>query len=164
VRKVVHVVSVLLIVSFATSVMLNLTPGDPAIAILGDTATKEQIQQVHEQLNLDDPVLQRYVDWVGNIVQGDFGTSFHTKESVTDMILQALPVTLELIVLSLLVALAMAVPAAIYAAYRPGSRFDHGLTAVSSFFVSCPPFISVPILVYLLVLQVHIFPASGWVK
>jgi peptide/nickel transport system permease protein len=163
-RKVGHTLVVLLIVSFATSIMLDLTPGDPAFAMLGDTATPEAIRDVHEKLGLDRPIMERYVDWLGGIPTGDFGKSFRTQEPVIDLILEVLPVTLELMVVALLLSLGISIPAAIYAAYRQGGRFDRGLLATSSVLVSVPPFVSVPLLVYLLVLQVKLFPATGWVK
>jgi peptide/nickel transport system permease protein len=164
IRKVAHTIVVLLLVSFATSIMLDLTPGDPAYTILGDSATPENVKAIHKELHLDRPILTRYEDWVENVVQGDFGTSHITKEKVTDLIVQALPITLELMILALLGGLLVSIPLAIYAAYREGGRFDRWLTQACSVLVSLPAFVSVPLLVYFLVLQIKLFPATGWVK
>ncbi|MCU1457932.1 MAG: binding-protein-dependent transport system inner rane component [Actinomycetia bacterium] len=163
-RKLIHMVVVLLLVSFATSLMLDLTPGDPAYAILGDQATPAAVKSLHQELGLDRPFYVRYGDWLSNLARGDLGTSYEYKQSVSSLISQALPVTAELIVLTLLLALAIAVPLGVYSARRVGGIVDRGTTFVTSIFVSAPPFISVPFLVFLFVLTWHIFPATGWVK
>jgi peptide/nickel transport system permease protein len=162
-RKVFHTIVVLLLVSVLTSLMLDLTPGDAAHAILGDTATPKAVHELHQQLGLDRPWIERYGDWLGDVVQGDLGTSYSTKQDVWSQIDEALPVTFELILLTILFSVAVAIPVAVYCARRVGGRLDRATMFVSSVFVSMPPFISVPLLVFLVVLTVPIFPATGWV-
>lgn len=152
----------LLCVTFATAFLLELTPGDPAATILGDAATPEAVEAVRLDLGLDMPWYERYVDWLSGLVRGDLGESFRSGESVGSIIRSALPVTIELVVLAVLMALLMAVPAAMYAAYRSGGRFDRAVHVVSSALVSVPPFVSAPLLVWLLVLKAGWFSATGW--
>jgi peptide/nickel transport system permease protein len=163
-RKLLHTIAVLFLVSVATVLLLDLTPGDPASAILGTSATPEAVRAVHKELHLDQPFYSRYGDWVGDLVQGDFGTSYRTKESVSTIIVDALPVTIEILVLVMLLSMLISVPLGIYCAQRVGGRLDRANTFLSSILVSIPAFVSVPVLVYLLVLQAHVFPATGWVK
>ncbi|HMG40810.1 MAG TPA: ABC transporter permease [Acidimicrobiales bacterium] len=162
-RKLAHTVAVLLLASLAVSGMLDLAPGDPAYAVLGDNATPEQVEKVHEQLGLDRPFLTRYVDWLDDVVTGDFGTSFKTGQDVTGLIVDALPVTAEIVLLTLLIAMLVAVPLGIACAQNAGGRIDRIVGASSSVLVAMPPFISVPLLAFAFVLQAQLFPATGWV-
>src|SRR4051812_44192371 len=97
-RRLAHVVPVLLIVSFGTMLLVNLAPGDPAYTILGESATAEQVKALHEQLGLDDPLFTRYFNWLGDVLTGNFGESIRTHLDVGHVIMQKLPVTLELAV------------------------------------------------------------------
>ena len=98
---------------------LDLTPGDPAYVILGEQATVQQVKQLHKDLHLDDPVLDRYGRWLDDIVHGDFGTSPLTHLKVSDSITTVVPITAELIVLAFLFALLISVPVGIYTAFGP---------------------------------------------
>src|SRR5262245_1915576 len=130
IRKVAHMVVVLFLVTAATASLLDLTPGDPAYAVLGEGATPEAVAAVHQELGLDRPVYERYVEWLGNVLHGDFGKSYRAnvdpaaREDVTDIILRALPVTAELVVLAIAMALMVSIPVGIYAAHHAGGRFD----------------------------------------
>jgi peptide/nickel transport system permease protein len=164
--KVVHLLLVLVIVSFALTFLIDLSPGDPAFAILGPDASPEQISLVHQDLHLDEPFYERYGHWVDGILQGDFGTSTITKQPVTDVIWERLPVTLELILLVMALSLLIAIPIGIYTAYRPDGRFDRMWTLVSSAVLSVPPFVTALILVFFFAVRLknaplH-FPATGW--
>lgn len=167
-RKAVHVVCVLFIVSFVLAFLLDLTPGDPAFAILGEQATPEQVARVHEDLNLDDPFYSRYWDWGTNVVQGDFGTSYRTDQKVSDMIMERLPVTAELIVLALLMTLVVSIPIGIYTAFKADGLFDRIWQLAASTLISIPPFVSALVLVFIFSLQLRDtffqFPVTGWVK
>jgi peptide/nickel transport system permease protein len=163
IRRLAHVVPVLLLVSLGTLLLLDLIPGDPAYAILGEGATPEQVDRVHEQLGLDDPLPERYVRWLGDLVQGDFGTSPRSHVPVWESITERLPVTLELAGLALLFALVLAVPTALYAAYRQGRLFDRVTGAMSSGLISSPAFLTGLLLVYFLALELRWYPVTDWV-
>jgi peptide/nickel transport system permease protein len=166
VRKLLHTIFVLLLVSFGITFLINLTPGDPAYSILGDQATPEQVAQVHKTLGLDHPFYQRYWDWLKGLVQGNFGTSYVTQQKVLHSIAQAFPVTAELIVVGFLMAMIISVPVAVYCAYRADGRFDRAWAVVSSALISFPPFVSALFLAYVFALvlrkyPIH-FPVTGW--
>jgi peptide/nickel transport system permease protein len=162
-RKVGHVAIVLLLVTLGTSMLLQLTPGDPAQALLGENASPEAMAQVREQLHLNDSIPSQYWRWLSGALHGDLGTSFKTGASVTELIMTALPVTAELVVLTLLLALVISVPLGLWCGAHEGGRVDRATSTLSSVAVAVPPFVSVPILVYLLVLRAGLLPATGWV-
>src|SRR5690606_7333312 len=118
VRRVVHAVVVLLVVSLALAFLLDFAPGDPAYALLGERATPEQIAQIHHDLKLDEPIVTRYGSWLGDVVRGDFGESYRSKAPVTQLIRERLPVTIELVVLALIMALIISIPVGVYTAYK----------------------------------------------
>ena len=129
-------------VTIATFVLANLLPGDPVLALLGEDATPESIAVWRAKLGLDQPLLVRYFDWLLNALQGDFGASYRTDEKVFDMILHRLPVTVEILVLTQIVALAIAVPCGIFSAWRSGSNFDRATMGTSLGLLSMPPLVS----------------------
>lgn len=163
IARVAHVVAVLVLVTFAVTFLVDLTPGDPAYAILGDQATPEQVAQVHAQLHLDDPFWARYWSWLSNVVTGDLGTSLHTQQSVLDAIGERLPVTLEIVVLALVIALALAVPIGIATAVRAGGAADRVWSLTSSALIALPVFVTGLLFVYLFSVGLRgSLPATGW--
>ncbi len=117
---------------------------------------------MHERLGLDEPVLQRYLDWLGDLVHGDLGRSYRTNEPVTRMITERLPVTGEIVLLTILLSLLLAIPIGIYSAYRANGLFDQGWALLSSLFISFPPFVSSLALVFVMALTLGWLPATGW--
>jgi peptide/nickel transport system permease protein len=153
----------LFIVTATTALMVELLPGDPALAILGPEATTEQIAALRDQLGLDRAPPLRYLDWWGAALTGDLGTSVRTGQDVLTAIGQRLPVTLELLLLSQLLALAIAVPLAIAAAARPGGVLDRLVTAASSVVLGLPPFVLGLLLILFLSVQFRLLPGTGYV-
>src|SRR5262245_15117144 len=105
-------------ITLVVFVMMQSIPGDPVVALLGDAYTQEDAAKVREVYGLDKPVLVQYVIWLGKLVRGDWGASILSGRPVLQDVLVRLPVTLELIALSMGVALLIAVPAAIVGALR----------------------------------------------
>lgn len=161
-RKLMHVLPVLLIVSVVTMFLVELTPGEPAYSILGENATPEQVDIVNEQLGRNDPLLERWWNWVSDAATGDFGTSYRTRQPVTEAIMQRLPVTLEIGVSALLLALLISVPLGVYTAYRADRRADRLVNVVTSVLISSPTFLTGVLLSYLLAVRYQIFPVTGW--
>jgi peptide/nickel transport system permease protein len=161
--RIIRLVVVLLLVSLATMAMLQLLPGGPEAAILGPTATKDQIHVIDHQLGLDKPFVTRYGDWISDILHGNFGRSTFTQQSVSTILLTRLPVTAELAIGALLVALLIGIPAAVYAAARPGGWFDRAINVLGSGLIAMPTFILAVLLIYVLAVRWRIFPALGWV-
>lgn len=139
--RVVRLVAVLVAVTAASFAMINLLPGDTVTTILGQNATEEQRAEAREELNLDDPLPIRYLRWVGDAVTGDLGESYRTRQPVAEALQERIWVTLELVLLSQLIALAVAVPMAVIGAIRPGSWLDRVLSAVQLGFLATPSYL-----------------------
>lgn len=153
---------VLLAVSILTFGVMNLIPGDPVTAILGNTATPETRELLAEQLGLNKPWLERYGDWLWAAVRGDLGTSFLSRQPVTELIGQRLLVTVELLVFSQLLALAVAVPVTVWGAYRAGRALDRTATFSAFVLISIPPFVVALVLSYIFASLLGWFPTAGF--
>jgi peptide/nickel transport system permease protein len=162
VRRCAYLAGVLVVVTFLVPAMLELMPGDPAYVILGENADPEQIEALHDRLDLDEPLHQRYATWLGGAVTGDLGESIVTQQSMTEVILERLPVSIELVIGSQLIALIVAVPAAIYSAYRPGGVFDSITSAISFGMISIPSFVLATVLLLVFAAQLGWFPIAGY--
>lgn len=163
VSKLPQLVIVLLGVTLVTFVLLNLLPGNVAVLILGDDATPAAIAQLTQEMGLDRPILVRYVEWLLAALQGDFGQSVFNGQSVWDAVMQRVPVTLELLVLALGMAILFAIPAAIISARKPGGIADRTVGIVAFALLSTPNFIAGLLLVLLFAVTWQVLPASGWV-
>ena len=153
---------ILLAATALTFFITNVLPGDAAVAILGDSATPADIASLRTELGLDRNIVVRYVDWLSHALRGDLGKSYRTRENISTMIADRLPVTLELILLTQLIALAFAVPAGILAAYRSRTKVDSALATVSIGLLSTPAFVKGILLIYLMSVLLGWFPASGY--
>lgn len=157
--------AVLFLVSLGVFLLLSLVPGDPAVAVLGEGRTPQEYDVLREQLGLNDPLLARYGDWLGGVLTGDLGTSLVPPQTaVLDRIMSALPVSLELALLGLVLALAMAVPLAMWSAYHQGGRADRVISAVTFGLLSMPSFLIGLLLIAVLVNSLGIFPRNEWVR
>lgn len=164
-RRLVELLAVLLLVSFGVFLLVDLLPGDPAAAILGPGHPASAYAQLRDQLGLDHPLLQRYVEWLGHAVTGDFGNSIVPPNfSVATRISEALPVSLELAILGLCIALLIAVPLALLASYHEGGVVDRLISGATFGVLSVPSFLLGLILILLVVEQEQWFPASQWVR
>ncbi len=163
-RQLRHVVIVMFIVTFLTFILIDLLPGDPAIALIGETAQPEQIEAVRAELGLDDPVYVRYVSWLGDVVQGDLGRSFRTNQPVVDSLTQRIPVSLELMALAQIISLVIAVPLGIYSAYRPGRVVDRSSMTAGFGMIAMPPFVAALLLILIFASWLGWLPSSGYVR
>lgn len=162
VGKLGRTVVTLLIVSVFTFSIVNLLPGDPAAAVLGPDANAEQLDAFRAENDLDAPIPARYVSWLGDVVRGDLGTSLRSHQGVLDAIRERAPVSFELMLLTQIFALAVAIPAGMYAAYREGGRFDRSTTLATFGLIAIPNFMMALILIYLFALQFNVLPATGF--
>lgn len=163
-RKLGRLVGVVFAVSVLTFLMVSLLPGDVAYAIAGQDATLEEIERIREELGLNDPLLQRYIDWVWGCLNGDFGASIRTTEPVLDAIFARLPVTIELMIMSQIMAILLAIPLGLYSAYRAGSAADRSITTIGFVFVSVPSFVFGLILIYVISLKFGLLPATDYTR
>lgn len=162
-RRLVSVPAVLIAVSILTFLLMSALPGGPVIAILGTGATPENIAALTERLGLDKPLPVRYFDWLFGALRGDLGVSLSSNTPVSKLILQRLPVTLELMLLSQVLALAVAVPLAIVTAWRARRPFDRVVSALSFTALATPPFVIAVVLIVLFAVTIPLFPATGYV-
>lgn len=151
-----RLMAVLWVVSILSFLIVEMIPGDPALAVLGNTATPDQIAQVRVEMGLDKPPLTRYVDWLGGVLRGNFGmTLVRPIEPVRDVITSALPVTLEIAFLAMLMSLVLGLPLGAWAAARQGSRVDTTITMSSFAALAAPVFV-----MGLLLIQLFVFNGS----
>lgn len=160
-----QLVIVLLIVSFGTFMLSALLPGDPAVAILGEDQPPEAYEQVRQQLGLDQPLLTRYVEWLGSVLRLDFGTSLiPPHQEVADQLRAAFPVSLQLALMALLLALVISIPLAMLSAYRPGGLLDRLISAATFAILAVPSFVAGLLLIAVAVNQLGLFPRAHWVR
>ncbi|MDO9561624.1 MAG: ABC transporter permease [Bradyrhizobium sp.] len=162
-RRLLYLVPVLLAVSLLTFLIASLLPGDLAYTILGDQATPEKVAALRRDMGLDQPIWWRYLSWLGNVLQGDFGRSFRTGQTVLQAVAERLPVSLELMLLAQIGALTIGIPLAIACAVRSGSAFDRFMTGTAFSMLSVPAFLSAILLIYLFAVELRWLPATGYI-
>jgi peptide/nickel transport system permease protein len=162
-KRLVHLLVVLLAVTFLSFVVVDLLPGDAAVVVAGDNATPEQVEQVRTDLQLDRPLLVRYASWLGGVVTGDLGRSFRTGQPVAEALAQRIPVTFEITIVAQLLALLVAVPLAVYSAYRPGRVVDRTSMTLGFGAAAMPQFVFGMVLIVLFAGGLtSILPATGY--
>ncbi len=153
----------LVVVAFLIFVLINASPGDPAMNIAGESASQEQVEQVREELGLNDPVYVQFFDWFQDAVRGDLGESLVSGEPVTDMLKRTVPPTLSMIVVAMFIAIGVALVVGSAAALRPQGVFDRIVTVLASVGVAIPGFFVALILVMWFAVERPWFPAVGYV-
>jgi ABC-type dipeptide/oligopeptide/nickel transport system permease component len=161
-ERLLQLLPVLLGVSLIVFIMMTLTPGDPVQIMIGDQQiTEEQEAALRRDLGLDRPIHERFVLFLGNAVQGDFGQSFYHRRPVSDVIAERLPATIELSLVALIIALATSIPLGVLAALKKNSIFDRIATVGSLLGVSLPGFWFGILLLLLFAVQLRLLPVSG---
>lgn len=158
-----RLVATLLAITFLTFAMVALLPGDPVDTILGTgPRTPEQVATIRSDLNLDDPFLIRYVSWLGDALTGDLGDSYITDQPVSETISQRVPVTAQLAIMAILIAVLVAIPVGVLGAYKQSKWQDSTSSAAVQVALSIPNFIVGIFLIWLLAVQFNLLPASNW--
>lgn len=160
-KKLVQMLPVAFFVTVIVFTLTNLLPGDPTVTILGEQASPEQRAAVRVEYGLDQPAPVRYVTWISRVAQGDFGRSLRTREDVGQMLAARIPVTLQLGFLSILIAVAIGVPAGILAARFRGGAIDVVASFVAMSSVAVPYFWMGVLLIMLFSLKLGWLPPSG---
>jgi peptide/nickel transport system permease protein len=144
--------------------MMRAIPGDPIIALLGDAYTEENAAALRQDYGLNKPIMVQYLIWLGKLLQGNWGTSILSGRPILQDVLIRLPITLELIVLSMAVALLIAVPAGIIAATRQNTWADYTAMSAALAGVSIPDFfLGILLLLAFSIGLQGLLPSSGWV-
>jgi peptide/nickel transport system permease protein len=161
-RRIAATVPVMLIVAVLVFLMLRLTPGDPAAIIAGDNANDAQIAAIRTRLGLDAPLVTQFFIWLGNVLRGDFGESFFFKRTVAELILSRLEPTLALSISTIILAVAIAVPLGVLAAYKRGTLIDKAVMGFSVLGFSVPVFVIGYSLIYLFAIKLNWVPVQGY--
>ncbi len=154
----------LIIVTLMVFGIQRMLPGDPALIIAGEQRDPEVIAYIRQQYRLDDPVPVQYLAWLGQVLRGDLGQSIRTNQPVTQLIWQKLPVTVELALLSMLIAILIALPIGVVSAVRKGTVVDYVGTLFALSGLSLPNFWLGIMLILLFSVQLNLLPASGYVE
>ena len=150
------------VASIVIFVMLRLMPGDLARVIGGTQASPDRIDEIRRELGLDEPLVQQYLEWMGGILQGDFGTSALNGETVTSELGTKLAVTAPLVVASTVLSVVVAVPLGIVAGARHRRADGIGLSVVSQLGIAVPSFWAGLILIVVFGVHWNVFPAQGF--
>jgi len=161
VRRLLLVIPVLLGVATLVFSLIHIIPGDPAQTILGDTGSQEEVEVLRQQLGLDRPIIEQYLTFLGGFVQGDLGTSLRTNQSVTVMIAERIPATLELALASMICAVMFAIPLGVVAAVWRGTVIDYAAMTLALIAVSIPNFWLGPLLALIFGVELGWLPVSG---
>jgi peptide/nickel transport system permease protein len=161
-RRLLATVPVMAVVALFVFLLLRLTAGDPAAIIAGDNATAQDVAEIREKLGLNQPIASQFVIWIGRVLRGDLGESFFFKKTVTELIAQRLEPTLALSVCTLILAVTMAVPLGVTAAYKRGSWVDRFVMGLSVLGFSVPVFVIGYALMYLFAIQLAWLPVQGY--
>lgn len=162
-KRLLSLLPTIFIVSVVIFLLVHLTPGDPAAAMLGEDATQADIAALHAKLGLDDPLLVQYGRWIGNCLRGDFGISTSVVgKPVLEMIASHFQPTILLAVYSMLITILIALPCGMIAARKRGTAADYTVSVVSMLGISLPSFLMGLGLVLLMAVWLRLLPASGY--
>jgi peptide/nickel transport system permease protein len=163
-KRLATILPTLVFVSMLIFGLQQLLPGDPAKILAGEDQDPGVIAHLRVKLHLDEPLPMRYVRWVGGVVRGDLGESIRTQQPVLDLVMQKLPVTVELALLAMCIALAIGIPAGIVSAVGRGTAWDYAANVFALWGLSTPNFWLGILLILLFSVQLGWLPASGYVS
>jgi peptide/nickel transport system permease protein len=162
IRRILATIPIMAIVAFVLFSLLYFVPGDPAVVIAGDQSSPADVDRIRESLGLNRPFLFRFGEWVWQILHGNLGTSVFSNLPVAAVIGERLEPTLSLMAATLLVAVSIAVPTGVVAAWRANSFVDHAIMALAVLGFSVPVFVVAYLLVYAFALELAWLPVQGY--
>ncbi len=163
-HRLLQLVPTLFFVSVIIFSLQQLLPGDPALTMAGEERDPAVIEQIRRQYRLDQPIPVQYVYWVKGVLSGDLGESMRIKEKVLDLILAKLPVTIQLALMAIVIALAIGIPAGVVSAVGKGSIWDYAANVFALWGSSTPNFWLGIMLIFLFSVELGWLPASGYVR
>jgi len=161
-KRLAATVPVLLVVAVVIFSVLRLTPGDPAAIVAGDGATVQQIEEIRRHMGLDQPIPVQFFKWMGDVLQGDFGTSLISNLPVKDMILDRMGPTIAITLYTVLYTVIISIPVGIISAWRRGKAVDKVVTAGSVLGFSVPVFITAYVLIFIFSMALGWLPVQGY--
>jgi peptide/nickel transport system permease protein len=162
IRRILTTIPVMLVVAFLVFSLLYIAPGDPAAIVAGDQATPADIARIRISLGLNKPFLQRFGEWLWQVLHGNLGTSIFTNLPVSHMIAQRIEPTLSLMVLTVIFSIIVAIPLGVVAAWKHGSWIDRLVMLIAVFGFSAPVFVVGYLLAYVFALQLDWLPVQGF--
>ena len=162
IKRLIAMLPVLVLVSLIVFTIIHLTPGDPALIMLGEEATPQALAALRHELGLDQPLPVQYLVWLSHVLRGDLGRSIRTNQPVIEAIMQRLPVTLELTIVAMIISMIVAIPAGIISATRRNSASDLISTTLALLGVSMPSFFLAILLIFVFSLKVRWLPPMGY--
>lgn len=161
-RRLLSTIPVIVIVALFVFSLLYVAPGDPAAVIAGDQASPEDVEKIRKSLGLDKPFVTRFYEWGSRILVGDLGTSMFTGLPVTQLIAQRLEPTLSLMIVTLILAISVAVPLGVLAAWKNGTWIDRTVMGFAVVGFSVPVFVVGYVLAYTFALELDWLPVQGY--
>jgi peptide/nickel transport system permease protein len=159
-KRLIMLIGIVFVITVGAFYLIHLLPGDPAAVILGTGDSPANRAKLYKQLGLNKPIIEQYFVWIKNVLRGNLGTSFITETSVWSTIKQALPIDVEIIVLSQILAFAFAIPTAMRSARKPDGILDRILSAGSFTLLSIPSFVLIVVLVLVIAIKLGV-PHTG---
>jgi peptide/nickel transport system permease protein len=163
-RRLLSAIPVLWGVTFLTFLVMNLLPGDAAQQLLGANATPAEVRALEIKLHLNEPFWVRYWHWLSSTLTGHLGDSLTSSQSVTSILGQRLPVSVELLAYAFVLSIGVAVPVAVLAARRPGGLVDRLSMLISMAGLSIAPFVLALLLVLVFAVELRVLPAIGFIS
>jgi peptide/nickel transport system permease protein len=163
-RRLLQIIPTLILVSMLIFGLQQLLPGDPALIMAGEERDPKVLAEIREQYRLDQPVPVQYLYWIKGVLSGNLGESMRLKSSVGSLVMQKLPVTLQLAAMALLIALCIGIPAGIVSAVKKETAWDYGANLFALWGLSTPNFWLGILLIFLFSVTLGWLPASGYVR
>ena len=164
IKKVISMIITLVVVSLCVFLAFSIIPGDPALKKLGTEASPELIAQTREQMGLNDPVIVRYFRWFGAFLQGDMGKSYNYSVPVAGMILNKIPITLTMAIMSFLLTIVVSIPLGIITAKHEGGKLDRVVTVINQIIMAVPPFFSGILITFVFGMVLKLFKPGGFIS
>lgn len=161
-RRIFIAIPTIILISVFVFSLQQLLPGDPLLVLAGEERDPEVLEALREKYRLNDPIPVQYFAWASNALQGDLGTSLRTNQPVTELILEKLPVTLQLAIMSMIFAMLIGIPAGILSAAKKGTLVDYTANVVALSGLSVPNFWLGIMLILLVSVKWQLLPASGY--
>jgi peptide/nickel transport system permease protein len=163
-RRLATIVPTLILVSMLVFGLQQLLPGDPAIVLAGEDRDPAAVEYLREKLHLDKPLPVRYAYWIGGVLRGDLGESLRVQKPVVELVLEKLPVTLQLASMAILIAILIGVPAGVISAVKKDTAWDYAANVFSLWGLSTPNFWLGILFIMLFAVHLGWLPASGYVS
>ncbi|SFP53920.1 peptide/nickel transport system permease protein [Butyrivibrio proteoclasticus] len=164
IKKFFSTIVTLVVVSLCVFLAFNVIPGDPALRKLGTEASQELIEQTRQQMGLNDPLLVRYVRWFTSFLHGDMGTSYNYNVPVAGMIIDKIPITLTMAVMSFLLTILVSIPLGIATAKHENGLLDKTITITNQIIMAIPPFFSGILITFIFGMIFKLFTPGGFVS